>query len=140
MKDEEAHEGVIYPPISRLPQLHSQFNSFHLMQLARVEALNLILHMYYALYLRRIRDITKEVAAAVVREAVKEDLAEGYRGMDPRELQRLDKVKGIFTVKSLFMFSPWASFKLLLVVAKIFCGENLVFYLPISDILTLDNT
>ncbi|XP_078148230.1 NAD-dependent malic enzyme 1 [Carex rostrata] len=39
----------------------------------------------------RIRDITKEVAAAVVREAVKEDLAEGYRGMDPRELQKLDE-------------------------------------------------
>ncbi|KAF3335493.1 NAD-dependent malic enzyme isoform [Carex littledalei] len=55
MKDDEVHEGVIYPPISR------------------------------------IRDITKEVAAAVVREAVKEDLAEGYRGMDPRELQKLDE-------------------------------------------------
>jgi malate dehydrogenase (decarboxylating) len=41
----------------------------------------------------RIRDITKEVAAAVVREAVKEDLAEGYRGTDPRELQRLDEVQ-----------------------------------------------
>ncbi|XP_020247527.1 NAD-dependent malic enzyme 62 kDa isoform, mitochondrial [Asparagus officinalis] len=38
-----------------------------------------------------IRDITKEVAAAVVREAVAEDLAEGYRDMDPRELQKLTK-------------------------------------------------
>ncbi|XP_072959588.1 NAD-dependent malic enzyme, mitochondrial [Typha angustifolia] len=38
-----------------------------------------------------IRDITKEVAAAVVREAVAEDLAEGYRNMDARELQRLNQ-------------------------------------------------
>ncbi|URE18724.1 malic enzyme [Musa troglodytarum] len=36
-----------------------------------------------------IRDITKEVAAAVVREAVAEDLAEGYRDMDPQELKKL---------------------------------------------------
>nr|CAD1818675.1 unnamed protein product [Ananas comosus var. bracteatus] len=34
-----------------------------------------------------IRDITKEVAAAVVREAVAEDLAEGYRDMDAREFE-----------------------------------------------------
>lgn len=38
-----------------------------------------------------IRDITKEVAAAVVREAIEEDLAEGYRDMDPRELSRLSR-------------------------------------------------
>ncbi|KAJ4727330.1 Malic enzyme [Melia azedarach] len=38
-----------------------------------------------------IRDITKEVAAAVVKEAVEENLAEGYREMDARELQRLNK-------------------------------------------------
>ncbi|KAJ0970759.1 hypothetical protein J5N97_018718 [Dioscorea zingiberensis] len=38
-----------------------------------------------------IRDITKEVATAVVREAVVEDLAEGYRDMDARELSRLNK-------------------------------------------------
>ncbi|KAF6160507.1 hypothetical protein GIB67_019276 [Kingdonia uniflora] len=36
-----------------------------------------------------IRDIMKEVAAAVVTEAIKEDLAEGYRDMDARELQKL---------------------------------------------------
>lgn len=54
---------------------------------------------YYALCLFRIRDITKEVAAAVVREAVKQDLAEGYRGMDPRELQKLDEVKGNYYSK-----------------------------------------
>ncbi|PKA58868.1 NAD-dependent malic enzyme 1, mitochondrial [Apostasia shenzhenica] len=41
----------------------------------------------------RIRDITHEVAASVIKEAVAEDLAEGYRGMDSRELQRLDKVE-----------------------------------------------
>ncbi|KAJ6320733.1 hypothetical protein OIU78_016012 [Salix suchowensis] len=40
----------------------------------------------------RIRDITKEVAAAVVKEAIKEDLAEGYREMDARELQKLSQV------------------------------------------------
>ncbi|GAB4844247.1 hypothetical protein Ancab_037611 [Ancistrocladus abbreviatus] len=39
----------------------------------------------------RIRDITKEVATAVIKEAVKEDLAEGYRGMDARELQKLNR-------------------------------------------------
>jgi len=44
------------------------------------------------LLLCSIRDITKEVAAAVIKEAVAEDLAEGYRGMDARALQRLDKV------------------------------------------------
>ncbi|XP_075644762.1 NAD-dependent malic enzyme, mitochondrial [Castanea sativa] len=38
-----------------------------------------------------IRDITKEVAAAVVKEAIKEDLAEGYRGMDARELRKLSQ-------------------------------------------------
>lgn len=38
-----------------------------------------------------IRDITKEVAAAVVKEALEEDLAEGYRDMDVRELQKLSR-------------------------------------------------
>ncbi|XP_052485533.1 NAD-dependent malic enzyme 62 kDa isoform, mitochondrial [Gossypium raimondii] len=37
----------------------------------------------------KIRDITKEVAAAVVKEAVEEDLAEGYRDIDARELQKI---------------------------------------------------
>ena len=46
----------------------------------------LILKMY------SIREITKEVAAAVIKEAVEEDLAEGYRDMDPRELGKLNKV------------------------------------------------
>lgn len=39
----------------------------------------------------RIRDITKEVAAAVIQEAVKEELAEGYRGTCGRELRKLNK-------------------------------------------------
>nr|DAD47565.1 TPA_asm: hypothetical protein HUJ06_017502 [Nelumbo nucifera] len=39
-----------------------------------------------------IRDITKEIAAAVVREAIEEDLAEGYRDMDARDLQKLNQV------------------------------------------------
>lgn len=37
----------------------------------------------------KIRDITKEVAAAVIKEAVEEDLAEGYRDIDSRELQKI---------------------------------------------------
>lgn len=37
-----------------------------------------------------IRDITKEVAVAVVKEAIDEDLAEGYRDMDARVLQKLN--------------------------------------------------
>lgn len=48
----------------------------------------------------RIRDITKEVAAAVVREAVAEDLAEGYRDMDARELARLSEVVYLFIPKA----------------------------------------
>ncbi|XP_057532447.1 NAD-dependent malic enzyme 65 kDa isoform, mitochondrial [Amaranthus tricolor] len=39
----------------------------------------------------RIRDITKEVAAAVIKEAVEKDLAEGYRDMDVRELKKLNE-------------------------------------------------
>ena len=39
-----------------------------------------------------IRDITKQVAAAVITEAIEEDLAEGYREMDARELRKLNKV------------------------------------------------
>ncbi|XP_077235215.1 NAD-dependent malic enzyme 1 [Tasmannia lanceolata] len=46
-----------------------------------------------------IRDITKEVAAAVVREAVVEGLAEGYRSMDARELQKLTQEETIEYVK-----------------------------------------
>lgn len=41
----------------------------------------------------RIRDITKEVATAVIKEAIEEDLAEGYREMDARELQKLNLVQ-----------------------------------------------
>lgn len=41
----------------------------------------------------RIRDITKEVATAVIKEAIEEDLAEGYREMDVRELQKLNLVQ-----------------------------------------------
>lgn len=38
-----------------------------------------------------IRDITKQVAAAVISEAIEEDVAEGYREMDARELRKLNK-------------------------------------------------
>lgn len=32
------------------------------------------------------------IAAAVIKEAIKEDLAEGYREMDARELRKLNQV------------------------------------------------
>uniref|UniRef100_A0A0E0AK58 Malic enzyme n=1 Tax=Oryza glumipatula TaxID=40148 RepID=A0A0E0AK58_9ORYZ len=54
----------------------------------------------------RIRDITKEVAAAVVREAVAEDLAEGYRDMDARELARLSEVEETVEYVQQNMWSP----------------------------------
>ncbi|KAI6677533.1 hypothetical protein NL676_038329 [Syzygium grande] len=38
-----------------------------------------------------IRDITKEVATAVLKEEMEEDLVEGYRDMDARELQKLSQ-------------------------------------------------
>ncbi|XP_057979078.1 NAD-dependent malic enzyme 62 kDa isoform, mitochondrial [Malania oleifera] len=38
-----------------------------------------------------IRDITKEIATAVIKEAIVEDLAEGYREMDARELRKLNQ-------------------------------------------------
>eukprot|EP00252_Welwitschia_mirabilis_P010939 TRINITY_DN24647_c0_g1_i1.p1 TRINITY_DN24647_c0_g1~~TRINITY_DN24647_c0_g1_i1.p1 ORF type:complete len:615 (+),score=127.24 TRINITY_DN24647_c0_g1_i1:95-1939(+) len=38
-----------------------------------------------------IRDITKKVGAAVLKEAVLEDLAEGYRDKDSRELRRMSE-------------------------------------------------
>ncbi|KAL6498731.1 hypothetical protein OROGR_028278 [Orobanche gracilis] len=41
----------------------------------------------------RIRDITKEVAAAVITEAIEEDLAEGYREIDARELHKLNQAE-----------------------------------------------
>ncbi|XP_019055378.1 PREDICTED: NAD-dependent malic enzyme 62 kDa isoform, mitochondrial-like [Nelumbo nucifera] len=47
-----------------------------------------------------IRDITKEVAAAVVKEAIKEDLAEGYRDMDSRELRKLNQEEIVTFVKN----------------------------------------
>ncbi|KAK9207633.1 hypothetical protein WN943_017923 [Citrus x changshan-huyou] len=46
-----------------------------------------------------IRNITKEVAAAVVKEALEEDLAEGYRGVDARELQRFNQKETIMASK-----------------------------------------
>ncbi|KAI3932059.1 hypothetical protein MKW92_008695 [Papaver armeniacum] len=52
-----------------------------------------------------IRDITKQVAAAVVKEAIEEDLAEGYRDMDARELQKLSQEE-ILTYVQNNMWSP----------------------------------
>ncbi|XP_027334267.1 NAD-dependent malic enzyme 62 kDa isoform, mitochondrial isoform X3 [Abrus precatorius] len=53
----------------------------------------------------RIRDITKEVAAAVIKEAVEENLAEGYHGMDARELRKLSQDEIVKYVQS-NMWSP----------------------------------
>ncbi|PON87560.1 Malic oxidoreductase [Trema orientale] len=52
-----------------------------------------------------IRDITKEVAAAVIKESIEEDLAEGYREMDARELQKLSQEEILEYVKN-NMWSP----------------------------------
>eukprot|EP01018_Ginkgo_biloba_P006114 Gb_34480 [translate_table: standard] len=46
-----------------------------------------------------IRDITKEVAAAVVREAVAEELAEGYHDKDAKELRRMSKFGNILATR-----------------------------------------
>lgn len=51
-----------------------------------------------------IRDITKEIATAVIKEAIVEDLAEGYREMDARELRKLNKVYLRSTLLSNFLF------------------------------------
>lgn len=48
----------------------------------------------------RIRDITKEVAASVIEEALEEDLAEGYHGMDARELRKLSRDEIVEYVKN----------------------------------------
>ncbi|XP_022147088.1 NAD-dependent malic enzyme 62 kDa isoform, mitochondrial [Momordica charantia] len=47
-----------------------------------------------------IRDITKEIAAAVIMEAIEEDLAEGYRGIDARELRKFNKEQILEFVKN----------------------------------------
>ncbi|XP_022980252.1 NAD-dependent malic enzyme 1, mitochondrial isoform X1 [Cucurbita maxima] len=52
-----------------------------------------------------IRDITKEIAAAVIMEAIEEDLVEGYRGVDSRELRKFSKEQILEFVKN-NMWSP----------------------------------
>ncbi|KAG6582518.1 NAD-dependent malic enzyme 1, mitochondrial isoform X1 [Cucurbita pepo subsp. pepo] len=52
-----------------------------------------------------IRDITKEIAAAVIMEAIEEDLVEGYRGVDARELRKFSKEQILEFVKN-NMWSP----------------------------------
>ncbi|XP_034203346.1 NAD-dependent malic enzyme 62 kDa isoform, mitochondrial isoform X2 [Prunus dulcis] len=51
-----------------------------------------------------IRDITKQVAAAVIKEAIEEDLAEGYREMDSRELRKLSQEE----IKEYVLNSMWS--------------------------------
>lgn len=55
----------------------------------------------------RIRDITKEVAAAVITEAIEEDLVEGYREMDARELHKLNQVNKAISTFKLCKFGPF---------------------------------
>nr|XP_043622092.1 NAD-dependent malic enzyme 62 kDa isoform, mitochondrial-like [Erigeron canadensis] len=50
--------------------------------------------------LSSIRDITKKVAVAVISEAIKEDLAEGYREMNSRDLKRLNKEEILLHVEN----------------------------------------
>ncbi|KAL0410790.1 UNVERIFIED_CONTAM: NAD-dependent malic enzyme isoform, mitochondrial [Sesamum latifolium] len=64
-----------------------------------------VLHGIIYPSISRIRDITKEVAAAVIEEAIEEDLAEGYREMEERELQKLNKDE-IRTFVANNMWSP----------------------------------
>ena len=45
-------------------------------------------------FLFRIRSITREVAAAVVKQAVEEDVAEGYQKMEARHLRAMTEVRG----------------------------------------------
>lgn len=42
----------------------------------------------------RIRSITREVAAAVVKQAVEEDVAEGYQKTEGRHLRAMTEVRG----------------------------------------------
>ncbi|KAB2595166.1 NAD-dependent malic enzyme 62 kDa [Pyrus ussuriensis x Pyrus communis] len=51
-----------------------------------------------------IRDITKEVAAAVIKEAIEEDLAEGYRELDARELRKLSQEE----IKEFVLNNMWS--------------------------------
>lgn len=56
------------------------------------DTLKIVASFSKLIHICRIRDITKEVAAAVIKEALEEDLAEGYHGMDARELRKLSQV------------------------------------------------
>ncbi|KAF7825958.1 NAD-dependent malic enzyme 62 kDa isoform, mitochondrial isoform X1 [Senna tora] len=53
----------------------------------------------------RIRDITQEVAAAVIMEAIEEDLAEGHPNMEAKELRKLSKEEILEYVKK-SMWNP----------------------------------
>lgn len=90
MKDEEVLNGTIYPSISRFVAYLPHSCKTPLPVLMRDNC--------------SIRDITKEVAAAVVREAVAEDLAEGYRDMEPKELQKLTQVNKLWNCFVHFLF------------------------------------
>lgn len=48
------------------------------------------------------------VAAAVVKEASKEDLAEGYREMDAQELRRLSQVLLLLQFTTMNLWYNWS--------------------------------
>ena len=73
----------------------------------------------YHIHKCSIRDITKEVAAAVVKEAIEEDLAEGYREMDARELQKLSQVFLLFIQQSISNLCSYMFFRFYF----IWCGS-----------------
>ncbi|KAG6524254.1 hypothetical protein ZIOFF_014160 [Zingiber officinale] len=100
MKDDEVLNGIIYPSISRFGRQDE------LLEEVVIEGGEMVDNFEEETFISSlvydgcsIRDITKEVAAAVVREAVAEDLAEGYREMDPRELQKLTPEETMAYVK-----------------------------------------
>lgn len=91
MTEDEVLQGIIYPSTSRYIfvfhdcWLSQEFEILYNLQGSCMMSLT-------SKHFCRIRNITEQVAAAVVKEAIKEDLAEGYREMDARELQKLNEV------------------------------------------------
>lgn len=96
MTDEEVLKGVIYPSISRYKMAfiisYCVLSRLYLYLILKGFILKLLCMSINPVHICSIRDITKQVAAAVIKEAIEEDLAEGYREMDSRELRKLSQV------------------------------------------------
>lgn len=65
--------------------LWTLLHPFHVHEVLRVKQFKISIFVL----MNRIREITARVAAAVLKEAVKEDLAAGYRHVDIEELQQM---------------------------------------------------